>query len=39
MLDVSEKKKLSDILWQETESKRGLKVIAYGELHDRVKKK
>ena len=33
-----EKRKLRDILLQGTEMKRGLKVIACGELHDQVKK-
>jgi hypothetical protein len=33
-----EKKKLRDILWQGSGSKRGLLVVAYGELRDHVKK-
>jgi hypothetical protein len=32
------KRKLRDILWQGAGSKRGLEVIAYGALHDQVKK-
>jgi hypothetical protein len=33
-----EKRKLRDILWQGAGRKGGLEVIAYGELHDQVKK-
>jgi hypothetical protein len=33
-----ENRKLRDILWQGTESNRGLKVIACGELQGQVKK-